>query len=141
MEIKSCFHRQKGQVIADFAIFLPILALTVIMAIDFLITTGRAMETISAADLAAHAGAQEVKLLRNGKIEPNGKGPSVAAYYFALQKPAHARFVSASCGLSNNRPACEVVAETTTSGFFLPERPVRIRSVGYLAYGSTRDDQ
>lgn len=142
MEVKRTKPKGfKGQAIADFAVFMGILALTVVMAFDFMGTTLRAMETISAADLAAHAGAQEVRVRYNGKIEPNGEGPAVAATYFEMQKPKHAKLISVSCGLDGTRPACEVVAETKTLGFFLPERPVRIRAVGYLVYGTTRENQ
>jgi len=132
---------QKGQVAVEFAFVMLAMVLFTMVIIDYAVATARAMETISAADLAAHAGAQDIVLLPNGKVIGTSKGSSTASYYFNTQKPYHASLQSAWCGTINGRPGCQVTATTSTPGFFLPKRPITIRAVGYLIYGATREEQ
>jgi hypothetical protein len=132
---------EKGQSAALFAIVATALVLFVIGVMEYMVTTSRMMEAVAVADLAAHAGAQEVKVLPNGVITPTGAGPAVARQYFALQAPEYVELTSVWCGVRNNRPACEVGARVRTAGYLLGRQYVDVSAVGYLAYGVTRGDQ
>ncbi len=133
--------KERGQSAVLFAFVMLAMTLFTLFVIDYAVATLRSMETISAADLAAHAGAQEIRVLPNGKILGSSSGSGVAYQYFQRQKPPHAQFKSASCGLINNRPGCIVTATTSSPGFFGPSRQIEIRAVGYLIYGTTREEQ
>ena len=49
---------QQGQAIALFAVVVPVMVLFFLGVIDYMVTNARVMETVAAADLGAHAGAQ-----------------------------------------------------------------------------------
>ncbi|MDT8899595.1 pilus assembly protein TadG-related protein (plasmid) [Thermanaerothrix sp. 4228-RoL] len=132
---------ERGQSAVLFAFVMLAMVLFTLFVIDYAVTTARSMETISAADLAAHAGAQDIRVLPNGKIVGSSQGAATAYAYFSRQKPPYASFRSASCGTINGRPGCLVVATTRSPGFFLPPREIEIRAVGYLIYGTTREEQ
>ena len=102
---------------------------------------GTALENLTAADLAAHAGAQEVELLPDGTVTVGSRGSAVAAMYFNGQLPTGARLVSVSCGRYQGRPACWVTAEVQSPGYLLPERWITVNAIGYLAHGVTEGDQ
>jgi hypothetical protein len=99
------------------------------------------METIAVADLAAHAGAQEITVLPDGTITATTRGNVIANAYFAAQRPEYVRLISVSCGRHQNRPACLIEANTRSAGYLLPARWIRVRAIGYLAHGVTRGDQ
>ena len=132
---------ERGQSILLFAILLPLTAVFLLGILDYMQTNARIMETVAAADLAAHAGAQEITVLPDGTITATAGGDAIAAEYFNTQRPAQARLVSVSCGRHQGRPACLVTAETRSAGYLLPSRWVTVRAIGYLAHGVTRGDQ
>ena len=65
---------EKGQSVALFAILMPIMSLFLLGILDYMVTNARVMETIAAADLAAHAGAQEITVLPDGTITATSAG-------------------------------------------------------------------
>lgn len=130
-----------GQSTLLFAILLPIMALFLLGILDYMITNARTMETVAAADLAAHAGAQEVILLPNGVIKTTTRGRSIAASYFNSQSPRNAHLSFVTCGRFQNRPACLVRAQVQSAGYLIPRRWISVSAIGYLANGVTRGDQ
>ena len=132
---------ERGQSTLLFAILLPIMALFLLGILDYMITNARAMETVAAADLAAHAGAQEIIVLPNGVIKATSRGRSVAAGYFNSQSPAYAHLSAVTCGRFQNRPACLVRVQVQSAGYLLPRRWIAVSAIGYLANGVTRGDQ
>jgi hypothetical protein len=133
--------KERGQSILLFAILMPLMSLFLLGILDYMVTNARVMETVAAADLAAHAGAQEITVLPNGVITATNAGNAIAATYFNAQRPSYAHLVSVSCGRHQDRPACLVQAQTRSAGYLLPARSVTIRAIGYLAHGVTRGDQ
>jgi hypothetical protein len=136
-------HKQneRGQSILLFAILMPVMSLFLLGILDYMVTNARVMETVAVADLAAHAGAQEITVLPNGTITAIAGGNGIAATYFNVQRPGYAHLVSVSCGRHQGRPACFVQAQTRSAGYLLPARWVTVRAIGYLAHGVTRGDQ
>jgi Flp pilus assembly protein TadG len=132
---------ERGQSILLFAILLPLMAVFLLGILDYMVTNARTMETVAAADLAAHAGAQEITVLPDGTISATSAGNAIAVDYFNAQRPAHAQLISVSCGRHQGRPACYVTARTRSAGYLLPARWVTVRAIGYLAHGVTRGDQ
>ena len=53
-------RNERGQSILLFAILMPLMSLFLLGILDYMVTNARVMETVAAADLAAHAGAQEI---------------------------------------------------------------------------------
>lgn len=137
------FHpKERGQAIALFALFTMVMALLTLAALDYAVSSSRTMEAVAAADLAAHAGAMEVKLLPNGKIESRqDRAEAIAAAFFNAQRPSHAGLSTVSCGEFDGKPGCLVEAVTSSPGIFLGKREIRVQAIGYLAYGVLRDDQ
>lgn len=133
--------RECGQSILLFAILMPLMSLFLLGILDYMVTNARVMETVAAADLAAHAGAQEITVLPDGTITATAEGNEIAARYFNAQRPGYAHLVSVSCGRHQDRPACFVQAQTQSAGYLLPARWVTVRAIGYLAHGVTRGDQ
>jgi hypothetical protein len=133
--------KERGQSILLFAILMPLMSLFLLGILDYMVTNARVMETVAAADLAAHAGAQEITVLPNGVITATSAGNAIAATYFNAQRPGYAHLVSVSCGRHQDRPACLVQAQTRSAGYLLPARSVTVRAIGYLAHGVTRGDQ
>jgi len=133
--------KERGQAIMLFAILLMLLPLFVLGILDYAVSNARVQETIAVADLAAHAGAQEITVLANGTITATDEGNGIAASYFRVQQPSHAQLLSVSCGRYQGRPACWVRARTSTPGYFLPQRWITVNAIGYLAHGVTRGDQ
>jgi hypothetical protein len=135
-------NTEKGQAVALFAVLIPVTVLFFLGVIDYMITNARVMETVAAADLAAHAGAQYIQLLPDGTIESlPSQANTVAASFFRSQAPPEATLGGVSCGLIQERPACQVSARVRSAGWLLPETWIGIRAVGYLAYGVTEGDQ
>jgi len=132
---------ERGQSILLFAILLPLTAVFLLGIVDYMLTNARVMEPVAAADLAAHAGAQEITVLPDGTITATAGGDVIAAEYFNTQRPAQARLLSVACGRHQGRPACLVTAETRSAGYLLPARWITVRAIGYLAHGVTRGDQ
>jgi hypothetical protein len=141
MESKMALKlNEKGQSLVWFAILLPVIALFAMGIADFMVTNIRVQAAIAAADLAAHAGAQEIVVRPSGKIEMATRASMVAANFFSAQKSQGA-LTRAHCAILDGRPACQVSASVMSSGLLLPKRPIIVQSIGYLAYGVTRDDQ
>ena len=138
MKIK---RSERGQSIMLFAILMPLMTLFLLGILDYMVTNARVMETVAAADLAAHAGAQEITVLPDGTITATTAGNGIAALYFTAQRPGHAQLISVSCGRYQNRPACLLEARTRSAGYLLPARWVNVHAIGYLANGVTRGDQ
>jgi hypothetical protein len=132
---------ERGQSILLFAILLPLMSLFLLGILDFMATNARVMETVAAADLAAHAGAQEIAVLPDGTITATRGGNVIAARYFDAQRPSYAQLVFVSCGRHQGRPACLLEAQARSAGILLPARWIKVRAVGYLAHGVTRGDQ
>jgi hypothetical protein len=131
-----------GQAIAWFAVLIPVTVLFFLGVIDYMVSNGRVMETVAAADLAAHAGAQYIEVKPDGSIEPlSSQASSVASSYFSAQAPPEATLGRVSCGLIQERPACQVSAQVRTTGWLLPETEIGVNAVGYLVYGVTEGDQ
>jgi len=100
------------------------------------------METVASADLAAHAGAQQVFILPDGSFEMDVKAAQgTAAAYFTGQAPEEAALGTVSCGLQQERPACQVVATVLSAGYLLPQQSIGVHAVGYLVYGVTEEAQ
>jgi uncharacterized membrane protein len=133
--------KQKGQAMVQFAVFLPVLIILLMIVADTAITSARLMDAVAVSDLAAHAGAQEVKVLPNGKIEPSENAENVAAAYFMQQAPPYVSLVSIVCDVRKGKPACELVVRVHTAGVMVGQNWITVRALGYLAYGVTRDDQ
>lgn len=133
--------KERGQSILLFAILMPLMSLFLLGILDYMVTNARVMETVAAADLAAHAGAQEITVLPEGTITATAAGNAIATTYFNAQRPSSAHLVSVSCGRHQDRPACLVRAQTRSAGYLLPARWVSVRAIGYLAHGVTRGDQ
>lgn len=132
---------EKGQSAAVFAVVVMALVLFVLGVMDYMITSARSMEAVAVADLSAHAGAQEVRVLPNGVIQVTPRGPTIAARYFSMQARSYMRFINATCGTVQGRPACEVTVQVQSAGTLLPRHWMTIRALGYLANGVTRGDQ
>ena len=132
---------ERGQSILLFAILMPLMSLFLLGILDYMVTNARVMETVAVADLAAHAGAQEITVLPDGTITATAGGNGIAAMYFNAQRPGYAQLASVSCGRHQGRPACFVQAQTRSAGYLLPTRWVNVRAIGYLAHGITRSDQ
>jgi len=132
---------ERGQSAPLFAILLLIMLYFLLLILDYMITNARAMETVAAADLAAHAGAQEITVLPNGVIRATTRGKSVAASYFNSQSPDYAHLSFVTCGRFQNRPACLVRAQVQSAGYLIPRRWIAVSAIGYLANGVTRGDQ
>ncbi|PWB78211.1 MAG: hypothetical protein C3F07_00095 [Anaerolineales bacterium] len=132
---------ERGQSVLLFAILMPIMSLFLLGILDHMVTNARVMETVAAADLASHAGAQEITVLPDGTITATTAGNHIAATYFNAQHLGHAQLLSISCGRHQGRPACFVTAQVQSAGYLLPSRWVTVRAIGYLAHGVTRGDQ
>src|SRR5689334_5719665 len=61
-------RNERGQSVLLFAILMPIMSLFLLGILDYMVTNARVMETVAAADLTAHAGAQEITVLPDGTI-------------------------------------------------------------------------
>jgi len=133
--------KEKGQAVVLFAVVMFLATLFLLGILDYAVTTARMQETIAAADLAAHAGAQEISVRPNGEIVATQGGAAVAAAYFNFQRPAYAQLLDVACGRFQGRPACQVTAQMYAPGYLLPERWITIHAIGYLAHGVTRSDQ
>jgi Flp pilus assembly protein TadG len=133
--------RERGQAVLLFAVLLPVMALFLLGILDYMLTNARVMETVAVADLAAHAGAQEITVLPNGVIIATTRGNGIAASYFNSQIPGYAHLAFVSCGLHQNRPACSVNAQVQSTGYLFPRRWINVNAIGYLAHGVTRGDQ
>jgi len=120
---------------------MPVMSLFLLGILDYMVTNARVMETVAVADLAAHAGAQEITVLPDGMITATTAGNAIAATYFNAQRPSYAHLISVACGRHQDRPACFVQAQTRSAGYLLPGRWVTVRAIGYLAHGVTRGDQ
>lgn len=132
---------ERGQSVLLFAVLMPLMSLFLLVILDYMVTGARAMETVGAADLAAHAGAQEITVLPDGTITTTSGGDRIAALYFNAQRPSYSQLTSVSCGRHQGRPACLVSARVRSAGYLLPSRWVTVRAIGYLAHGVTRGDQ
>lgn len=133
---------ERGQSIALFAVLIPVTTIFVLLIMDWMVTNIRMMETIAAADLAAHAGAQHVLILPDGAFEMDiSAAQMTATSYFYAQAPAEAGLGSVTCFLEQARPACRVTASVVSAGYFLPQQTLQVQAVGYLAYGVTDEDQ
>jgi hypothetical protein len=131
---------EKGQSITLFALMLPLMAVFILGLFDYMVTNVRAMEAVAVADLSAHAGVQEVRLLPNGKILSDVlEAERVAADYFRMQTPSYISLVSVVCGDAVDRPFCRVTAQVNSAGYLFASRPITIHAVGYLAWGVTRE--
>ena len=132
---------ERGQSVLLFAVLMPLMSLFLLGILDYMVTNARTMETVGIADLAAHAGAQEITVLPDGTITATSGGNQIAALYFNAQRPSHSHLTFVLCGRHQGRPACLVTARVRSAGFLLPSRWVRVRAIGYLAHGVTRGDQ
>ena len=133
--------KERGQSVLLFAILMPLMSLFLLGILDYMVTNARVMETVAAADLAAHAGAQEITVLPDGTITATTAGTGIAAAYFNAQRPGSAHLTLVSCGRHQGRPACFVTAQVQSAGYLFPARWVTVRAIGYLAHGVTREDQ
>lgn len=134
-------RHERGQSVLFFAVLMPLMAVFLLGILDYTATNARVMEVVAVADLSAHAGAQEVRVLPDGRIQPTSEGRKIATLYFTAQRPAYAQLASVSCGLREGRPACAVTVRVRSTGYLLPARWITVRAVGYLANGVTRGDQ
>jgi len=132
---------ERGQSVLLFAVLMPLMSLFLLGILDYMVTNARTMETVGIADLAAHAGAQEITVLPDGTITATSGGNQIAALYFNAQRPSYSQLTFVSCGRHQGRPACLVTARVRSAGYLLPSRWVTVRAIGYLAHGVTRGDQ
>ncbi len=132
---------QAGQAVVLFALILPIMSIFAVLIMEYMVTTARMMSAVAAADLAAHAGAQEITVDPDGTIRATDKGRQVAGAYFQAQQMENVSLMNIQCGLFQNRPACRVAVQVQTPGYILPKKWVPVNAIGYLAHGVTRGDQ
>ena len=132
---------ERGQSVLLFAVLMPLMSLFLLGILDYMVTGARTMETVGSAEVAAHAGAQEITVLPDGTITATSGGNQIAALYFNAQRPSYSQLTFVSCGRHQGRPACLVTARVRSAGFLLPSRWVTVRAIGYLAHGVTRGDQ
>ncbi len=133
---------EKGQSTAFYAIIMSVMAVFILGLLAYLITNSRMMDVIAVADLAAHAGAQEIIVQPDGSLEGLSQGSNVAQAYFEMQAPTYAHLVSVACGVFDERPGCQVQAQVQTPSYlFFPSRMATVNAIGYLAYGVTEGDQ
>jgi len=132
---------ERGQAIAFYALLVPLMSLFAVLLMEYMVSSARVMDTVAAADLAAHAGAQEITVEPDGTIRVTGAGEQVAAAYFAAQNLPYAALSGVQCGRIYNRSACRVTASVETPGWLLPKRHLEVNAIGYLAHGVTREDQ
>ena len=133
--------RQRGQALVLFALLLPVMALFLVGILDYMVTNSQVMEVVAAADLAAHAGVQEIEVRPDGTLAGLAAGQAVAGSYFQVQAPAGARLLGAACGQIQGQPACQVWAQTSSAGYLIPRRQIQISAIGYLDQGVTRGEQ
>jgi Flp pilus assembly protein TadG len=141
MEGTLAMKKERGQAVLLFAVLMPLMSLFLLGILDYMVTNARTMEAVGIADLAAHAGAQEITVLPDGTITATREGDQVAARYFNAQSPDYIQLQSVSCGRHQGRPACLIVARVRSAGYLVPARWVTVRAIGYLAHGVTREDQ
>lgn len=141
MKESSSRRQERGQAIVIFAMLLPVMALFMVGILDYMVTNAGVMELVAAADLAAHAGAQEIAVHPDGSLTGLPQGQAVAESYFRVQAPAGAQYLGASCGLIQGHPACQVHAQIPSAGYLIPRRQIQVSAVGYLAQGVTRGGQ
>ena len=134
-------RKEKGQALALFIVILPAILILLLGVIDISIATSRLMDGVAVTDLAAHAGAQEIRILPNGAVEVTENARQVAANYFYRQAPAYVELTSIWCGEKGGRPACVIKARVKTAGLLLGDHFIDFTQVGYLVYGVTRGDQ
>lgn len=140
MALKIRKPSERGQSITLFALMLPLMAVFILGLFDYMTTNARAMEAVAVADLSAHAGAQEVRLLPNGKILSDVDAAEEVAYdYFRMQAPSYIQFVDVVCGDTIDRPFCRVTARINSAGYLFASRPITVHAVGYLAWGITHE--
>lgn len=132
---------ERGQSVLFFAVLLPILAIFLLVILDYMVTNARVMESVAVADLAAHAGAQEISVLPDGLITIGSQGETLAASYFTSQAPSYTRLSNVVCGRHQNRPACLVRAQVQSAGYLWSDYAITVNAIGYFAHGVTRDDQ
>jgi hypothetical protein len=132
---------EKGQSIAVFAIMVPLMAIFLIGLLDYMVTNARVMEAVAISDLSAHAGAQEIVVLPDGRIKSTPAGATVATRYFNRQTLSYIHLSGIVCGAFQGRPACRIQAQVRTAGFLFPGQWVTVNAIGYLAHGVTREDQ
>jgi hypothetical protein len=133
--------KESGQSTALFLIFLPAVIVLLVGILDTIVTTNRLMDGVSVTNLAAMAGAQEVKVLPNGVIRTTDQAVPTATFYFSQQAPSYVQLTSVWCGTTNERPSCIIKASVATAGLMLGGHYINITAVGYLSYGVTRGDQ
>ena len=120
---------------------MPLISLFLPGILDHMLTNAPVMETVAVADLAAHAGVQEISVLPDGTITAPTADNGIATTHFNSQRPESARLIAVSFGRHQGRPACSVTAQVHSGGYLLPARRVTMHAIGYLAHGVTREDQ
>src|SRR5512141_2148525 len=110
---------ERGQSVLLFAILIPLMSLFLLGILDYMVTNARVMETVAVADLAAHAGAQEITVLPNGVITATTKGNGIAAQYFNSQASGYTHLSLVTCGRYQGRPACIVRAQVKSAGYLI----------------------
>lgn len=139
---KGLPHRQeRGQAIVIFALLVSAMALFLVGVLDYMVTNAQVMEVVAAADLAAHAGAQEILVNPDGTLANLAEGQAIAELYFRVQAPSEAYLLGTACGLTQGQPACQVWAQMPSAGYLIPQRQIQVSAIGYLAPGVTRGDQ
>jgi len=134
-------NRESGQAAVLFAIVLSLMALFTLGLLEYMTTNAQVQEAVAIADLAAHAGAQEIAVRPSGEIYSTGEGAAIAERYFRMQAPSHVRYGGVSCGRFQGRPGCRVTAMVQSTGYLLPRQWITVRAIGYMANGVTRGDQ
>lgn len=134
-------QRARGQSLVFFALLMPVMMLFLLGILDYMVTNAQLMEVVAAADLAAHAGAQEITVRPDGSLASLAAGQAVAELYFRIQAPTQAQLLGSACGQIQGQPACQVWAQSPSAGFLVPQRQIRVSATGYLAQGVTRGDQ
>jgi len=124
-----------------FALMLPLMAIFLLGVLDYMVTSARVMQGIAVADLAAHAGVQQIKVQPNGAIIPDQSASIRAIDYFQYDAPKYVSFGGVWCGVKNGLPACAVEAEVESAGILLPRRTIKVDALAYLVYGVTRGPQ
>ena len=138
---ESGLPMQAGQAAVLFAIVLSLMALFTLGLLEYMTTNAQVQEAVAIADLAAHAGAQEIAVRPSGEIYSTGEGAAIAERYFRMQAPSHVRYGGVSCGRFQGRPGCRMTAMVQSTGYLLPRQWITVRAIGYMANGVTRGDQ
>ena len=143
--LKLGLKKEAGQTLTFVALVVTVLVLFAVFLIDYAKATATAQEAVMAADLAVHAGVQQIMVEPDGDIVPAPNAPDVVKAYFEANKPPGASLTRVQCDTVSingvDVPHCELTAFFMAGGHIGPARAITIEASAYLPYGATREGQ